>query len=275
VRERAAELQLADANKSRFLAVLSHELRNPMAPLLNGLTLLNMEPNPAAAAPIRAMMGRQIDHLRRLIDDLLDVSRIDRGKLELERERISVDAFVRHAVETTQPAIDAKSHKLVVRYAAEPVFVNGDHVRLSQVVSNLLSNAARFTPQGGSIEVEVRATELEALVLVKDSGIGFEQGDELRMFDMFVQLEGARTLARADSGWGSRSSVGLRRCTAARWRRTAPGPVKAASSCCTCRVSTPWTSHPHPGRATAQPEARAACSWSTTTPMAPRRWVRS
>jgi len=202
VRERATDLQRADANKSRFLAVLSHELRNPMAPLLNGLTLLNMEPDHAVAAPIRAMMGRQIDHLRRLIDDLLDVSRIDRGKLELERERISVDAFVRHAVETTQPAIDAKSHKLVVHYAAEPVFVNGDHVRLSQVVSNLLSNAARFTPPDGLIEVAVRATELEALVLVKDSGIGFEPGDELRMFEMFVQLEGARTSGQGGLGLG-------------------------------------------------------------------------
>lgn len=202
LRERATELQRADANKSQFLAVLSHELRNPMAPLLNGLTLLDRDPDPAMAGRIRAMMGRQIDHLRRLIDDLLDVSRIDRGKLELERERISVDAFVRHAVETAQPAIDAKSHQIVVHYAADPVFVDGDHVRLSQVVSNLLNNAAKFTPPGGRIEVTVRATEREALVSVKDSGIGFERGDELHMFDIFFQLDRARALSPGGLGLG-------------------------------------------------------------------------
>jgi len=130
------------------------------------------------------------------------VSRIDRGKLELERERISVDAFVRHAVETTQPVIDAKSHELVVHYASEPLFVDGDHIRLSQAVSNLLNNAAKFTPPGGRIEVNVRATEREAVISVKDSGIGFEKGDELQMFDMFVQLESARALTPGGLGLG-------------------------------------------------------------------------
>jgi len=202
VRERAQELQRADANKSRFLAVLSHELRNPMAPLLNGLTLLDMQPNPTDAGRTRAMMSRQIDHLRRLIDDLLDVSRIDRGKLELERKHISVDAFVRHAVETAQPVIDAKSHELVVHYVPSPVFVDGDHVRLSQAVSNLLNNAAKFTPPGGRIEVAVHATKREAVVAVRDNGIGFEQGDELQMFEMFVQLEGARAASPGGLGLG-------------------------------------------------------------------------
>ena len=202
VRQRAQELQRADANKSRFLAVLSHELRNPMAPLLNGLTLLDMQPSPADAGRTRAMMGRQIDHLRRLIDDLLDVSRIDRGKLELERKRISVDAFVRHAVETAQPVVDAKSHELVVHYPPEPIFVDGDHVRLSQAVSNLLNNAAKFTPPGGRIEVAVTATEREAVVSVRDSGIGFGKGDELQMFEMFVQLDAARAVSPGGLGLG-------------------------------------------------------------------------
>jgi len=202
VRERAIELQRADANKSRFLAVLSHELRNPMAPLRNGLKLLDMQPNSADAGRTRAMMGRQIDHLRRLIDDLLDVSRIDRGKLELERKHIPVEAFVRHAVETAQPVIDAKSHELVVHYAPEPVFVDGDLVRLSQSVSNLLNNAAKFTPPRGRIEVTVHATEREVIVSVKDSGIGFEKGDEFRMFEMFVQLESARASSPGGLGLG-------------------------------------------------------------------------
>jgi CheY-like chemotaxis protein/two-component sensor histidine kinase len=148
------------------------------------------------------MMGRQIEHLRRLIDDLLDVSRIDRGKLELARERISVEAFVRHAVETAEPVIDAKSHELVVHYASEPIFVDGDHVRLSQAVSNLLNNAAKFTPPGGRIEVTVRATGQEAVVSVRDNGIGFDKGDELRMFDMFVQLEPVRASSPGGLGLG-------------------------------------------------------------------------
>jgi len=202
VRQRATELQRADANKSRFLAVLSHELRNPMAPLLNGLTLLDMQTNPADARRTRAMMARQIDHLRRLIDDLLDVSRIDRGKLEIERKPISVEAFVRHAVETAQPVIDARSHELVVQRTSDPLFVEGDHVRLSQAVSNLLHNAAKFTTPGGRIEVALRATEEEAVVSVKDSGIGFPQAEELRMFEMFVQLESARGSSPGGLGLG-------------------------------------------------------------------------
>ena len=113
---------------------------------------------------------------------------------------------MRHAVETAQPAIDAKSHQIVVHYAAESVFVDGDHVRLSQVVSNLLNNAAKFTPPGGRIEVTVRATEREALVAVKDSGIGFERGDELHMFDIFVQLD---LCTRIESGRiGTRARAG-------------------------------------------------------------------
>src|SRR5262249_26336794 len=108
LRQTAADLQRADANKSQFLALLSHELRNPLAPLLNGLTLLRMR-HPQAGAETQAMMERQVGHLRRLIDDLLDVSRIDRGKLELRRGRVAVDAVVRSAIDTAKPAIEAKS----------------------------------------------------------------------------------------------------------------------------------------------------------------------
>ena len=202
LRRRAVELQEADTNKSQFLAVLSHELRNPLAPLLNGLSLLRLTSDAQAAADTRAMMERQITQLRRLIDDLLDVSRIDRGKLELRRERIGVDAIVRSAIETAQPGIEAKSHELLVRYAPESLHVDGDPVRLGQAVANLLNNAAKFTPAGGRIEISTRAESGEAVISVKDTGIGFVPGEEARVFDMFVQLDSSRAQAPGGLGLG-------------------------------------------------------------------------
>ena len=189
--DRAAELQRADVHKTRFLATLSHELRNPLAPIANGLALLDRQ-HGEAAAQTRAMMHRQMGHLRRMIDDLLDVSRIDRGKLDLHRDRIAVDAVVAAAIETVKPSMDAKAQRLVVRYAPEPVFVNGDLVRLSQVLSNILHNASKFTPAGGAVEVTTAIEGAEAAIIVTDSGIGFEPADAQRVFEMFVQLDSAR-----------------------------------------------------------------------------------
>ncbi|HEY2336105.1 MAG TPA: ATP-binding protein [Burkholderiales bacterium] len=201
LRQTAADLQRADANKSQFLALLSHELRNPLAPLLNGLTLLRMR-HPQAGAETQQMMERQVGHLRRLIDDLLDVSRIDRGKLELRRARIAVDSVVRNAIDTAKPAIEAKSHALVVRYAPEALYVEGDPVRLSQVVANLLNNAAKFTAAGGRIEIVTRAEAGRAVVSVKDNGVGFAPADAKRMFEMFVQLDPGRQHGAGGLGLG-------------------------------------------------------------------------
>jgi two-component system CheB/CheR fusion protein len=202
LRQRAAELQKADANKSQFLAVLSHELRNPLAPLMNGLTLLGMLRDPKAVEDTRTMMERQIMQLRRLIDDLLDVSRIDRGKLELVKERVAMDLVIRNAVETAQPNIQSRSQELVVRYAPEPLYVEGDAVRLSQIVANLLNNAAKFTPPRGRIEVSLSCSESQALVAVKDTGIGFDPADARRVFDMFVQLDASREASTGGLGLG-------------------------------------------------------------------------
>lgn len=202
LRQRAAELQRADANKSQFLAVLSHELRNPLAPLMNGLTLLGMLRDPKALADTRTMMERQILQLRRLIDDLLDVSRIDRGKLELVKERVAMDSVIRNAVETAQPNIEAKSHQLIVRYAPDPLYVEGDAIRLSQIVANLLNNAAKFTPPRGHIEVSLSGTDTEAVVAVKDTGVGFDPADARRVFDMFVQLNASREAGAGGLGLG-------------------------------------------------------------------------
>jgi CheY-like chemotaxis protein/two-component sensor histidine kinase len=148
------------------------------------------------------MMERQIGQLRRLIDDLLDVSRIDRGKLELKTERVAVNAVIRTAIETAKPNIEAKHHALAVRYGPEPLYVEGDPVRLGQVIANLLNNAAKFTPANGHLEIETRAENGEALIRVRDNGIGFPPSEAGRIFDSFVQLDSSRTQAAGGLGLG-------------------------------------------------------------------------
>ena len=190
VSERARELARADANKSRFLAVLAHELRNPLAPLRTGLALLRMRAQgDAPSAETHDMMERQITQLSRLIDDLLDVARIDRGKLELRTQRLPIDAVLRTAIDTAKPNIDAQGQELEVRYPPQRLYVEGDLVRLAQVVSNLLNNAAKFTPPKGRIELSAHAADGALFVRVADNGIGIEPERLPEVFDMFVQLD--------------------------------------------------------------------------------------
>jgi signal transduction histidine kinase/CheY-like chemotaxis protein len=200
LKERAGQLQRADENKSQFLAVLSHELRNPLAPLRTGLALLRMRHQGAAAEETHDMMERQIAQLSRLIDDLLDVSRMERGKLDLRIERLAISAVLQTAVDTARPNIDAKGHTLLVRYSPEPLYVEGDAVRLAQVVSNLLNNAAKFTPPNGHIELLAGVEGGRVVVRVADNGIGIEPERLEDVFGMFVQL---------DAGNGAAGGLGL------------------------------------------------------------------
>jgi CheY-like chemotaxis protein len=154
--------------------------------------VLKRQRDPAAAAQTQAMMERQVGSLTRLIDDLLDVSRIDSGKLELRLERVALDAVVRAAVETALPGIEAMAHRLSVHYPGQPVWVDADSVRLAQVVGNLLNNAAKFTPHGGRIELTLRAEERHAVIEVADNGVGIAAENLQRIFDMFVQVDAAR-----------------------------------------------------------------------------------
>jgi PAS domain S-box-containing protein len=193
-RKRAEQaLREADRRKDEFLAMLAHELRNPLAPLRNGLHLLRMSaPGSEPAAQAREMMERQLKHLIRLVDDLLEVSRISNGKIELQREPIELAAAVLSAVETSRPAIEAARHKLDISLPAEPVKLNGDFVRLAQVIANLLNNAAKYTDPGGSITLAVRRESGDALISVRDSGIGIAADQLPRIFDMFAQAERGR-----------------------------------------------------------------------------------
>ncbi len=197
------KLREADRRKDEFLATLAHELRNPLAPIRTGLHLLHISPpgsEPAAQA--RAMMERQLNHQIRLVDDLLEVSRISTGKIELRRSRLELAAAVLSAVETVRPMMEAAHHRLDISLPPEPVMLEGDFVRLAQVVANLLSNAAKYTDPGGRVALSVRREQGEAVVSVTDSGVGIAPEQLPQVFDMFSQAEGTRYRAQGGLGIG-------------------------------------------------------------------------
>ena len=201
-RKQAEEaLHEADRRKDEFLAMLAHELRNPLAPISNAVQIMK-RPNldDVRLAWCRDVISRQIEHLVRLVDDLLDVSRISRGKIELKKEPIEVSAIVQRAVETSQPLIDISRHEFTVHLPPEPVIVEGDLVRLSQVVSNLLNNAAKYTDEGGRISLSVEPADGEVLIRVRDNGRGIESSALSNLFQMFYQVN--RTIDRAEGGLG-------------------------------------------------------------------------
>jgi PAS domain S-box-containing protein len=185
-------LENAGRQKDQFLATLAHELRNPLAPLRNGLHVLDLaERDMELTRQMRIMMDRQLDHLVRLVDDLMDLSRISRGQIELRREPVDLLTVASMAVEAVRPHISTKQQQLVVDLPAEPVVVYGDPTRLTQIVGNLLSNANRYTTMHGHITVRVQTVNGLARITVRDNGIGMEPDSIARAFDMFTQLEGS------------------------------------------------------------------------------------
>ncbi len=203
LRRLAGELTEADRRKDVFLATLAHELRNPLAPIRNGLQVLKLARNDRVAVEqVRTMMERQVLQLVRLVDDLLDVSRITQGKIELRLERVDLRAVIDAAVETSRPVLEQAGHKLSVDLADEPTLVSGDAARLVQVVSNLLNNSAKYTRRGGHVRLGL-GLEREgriAVLSVKDDGIGIPPAMLGRVFDMFTQVD--RTLEKTTGGLG-------------------------------------------------------------------------
>jgi two-component system CheB/CheR fusion protein len=194
-------LEEADAAKDRFLAVLSHELRNPLASIASASELLMMTGLPEAAREKAAeVVQRQARAMKVLLDELLDVSRLALGRLSLSRRRVSLALVMQSALETTRPLVQAAAHELVVSLPPDVVEVDADPIRLAQVVSNLVSNSAKYTPEGGRIEVSAEVFHDEVVVTVSDNGIGMEPSEIDRMFDLFSQGEGA--LARSNGGLG-------------------------------------------------------------------------
>ncbi|HEY8158805.1 MAG TPA: PAS domain S-box protein [Methylobacter sp.] len=199
--EQAWQLRETDRRKDEFLAMLAHELRNPLAPISNAVEILKLtELEPAQIARCTDMINRQVKHLARLVDDLLDVSRISRGLVELKKEPLEVRDFILPAVETCQPLIDSRRHTFSLALPPEPVWVEGDRVRLAQVVSNLINNAAKYTEEGGHIELSVEVSDREVGIHVSDNGSGIDSADLAHLFDLFYQAD--RNLDRAQGGLG-------------------------------------------------------------------------
>ena len=201
-RVRASEaLREADRHKSEFLATLAHELRNPLAPVRNGLEIMKLAAgDPAAMASVRAMMERQVSHMVHLINDLLDIARVSSGKLVLKKEYAELKTLVASAVETSQPLLDAAGQTLTVRLPEAAAIVEVDVVRISQVLSNLLSNAAKYTPADGHIDITARVTDRQLLIEVADDGIGIAPESIESVFEMFTQV--GRSIANAKGGLG-------------------------------------------------------------------------
>jgi two-component system, chemotaxis family, CheB/CheR fusion protein len=184
------ELQVADEAKDRFLAVLSHELRNPLASIDSAAALMLAQKSPAADREAAAtVVKRQAGVMKLLLDDLLDVSRLKLGRLQLHRQKLTLSSVVDAAVETTRPMLETATHRLSMDLPSYPVEIDGDPLRLSQVVSNLLTNAIKYTPAGGTIRVRARLVGRQAVVSVTDNGIGMEPEQIARMFEMFTQAQ--------------------------------------------------------------------------------------
>lgn len=203
-REQTAEaLRQADRRKDEFLATLAHELRNPLAPVRNAVEILRLSASSdPAVADVCAVLERQVGNLIRLVDDLLEVSRITRGKIDLRMETIELAAVIRSAVETSRPLIDAAGQQLAISMPPEPLMVRGDPLRLAQVFANLLNNAAKYMDQGGQIWLTVRREEGQAVIAVRDTGIGIPAESLPTIFDLFTQVQRSTQLAQGGLGIG-------------------------------------------------------------------------
>ncbi|MCO8122387.1 PAS domain S-box protein [Stieleria sp. TO1_6] len=203
LRRVAAELSDSDRRKDEFLATLAHELRNPLSPIKAATHLMQMvEDDPDEFRELSQLIDRHVDQMVRLIDDLLDVSRISRGKIELQTKPCDLRDVVRNAMESTQPLIDQRSHTLHVHTSDRPLMLIGDATRLSQVLVNLLNNAAKYTEPNGQIWLSVTADDQEALIEVRDNGIGIAAADLMSVFEMFHQLHAEKQQGQGGLGIG-------------------------------------------------------------------------
>jgi len=200
-------LQEADRRKNEFLAMLAHELRNPLAPMRNALEIMRLtasrevqRPEDEAIRVASAMMERQVGQMVRLVDDLLDVSRISRGKIELRRERIELASAIQHAVEANRPQCKSMDHTLTVTLPAKPIYLDADPTRLAQVLGNLLNNACKYTDRGGKVSLNILREGDQAVIQLRDNGIGIATNQLSRIFQMFVQID--TRLERSVSGLG-------------------------------------------------------------------------
>jgi signal transduction histidine kinase len=241
-REAQVALELADRQKNEFLAMLAHELRNPLAPIRNAGEILSRTlPSESPGHAMVAMVKRQVSQLTRLVDDLLDVSRITQGRVELQCRPVDLSGVVSQAIETAEPLFQARQHEVSIVSSYRALYVNGDMARLVQCVVNILTNAAKYTDTGGKIRVETRAEDTDAVITVADSGVGISAELLPRVFDLFVQ--GERTLDRSLGGLGIGLSVAKRLIEMHMGRLTAASPGLGQGA--TFEIRLPRLERPH------------------------------
>jgi signal transduction histidine kinase len=201
-REEAEEaLRLADRRKDEFLATLAHELRNPLAPILNSLELLRLiGPADPEVQEVRDIVQRQVSYMRLIIDDIMDTSRIAQNKLQLHTERLTLQSIIERAIETSRPMIAAAGHRLVVHVPAQPIYLEADPTRLAQILINLLNNAAKYTEQGGTITLSGERIDSQVIVRIEDNGVGIPADALGHLFEMYSQVDGS--LKRSQGGLG-------------------------------------------------------------------------
>ncbi len=190
----------ADRRKDEFLAMLAHELRNPLATLAYAVEIISPEDNPQIDAEARDIANRQIRHLARMVDDLLEVSRITRGKIALKMSPVDLCESIRSVVQSVQPLIDLHGHSLDLKLADGPCYVEADPTRLEQIFSNLVNNSIKYTPSGGKVSIATETSDTEAIITVADDGIGIPHETLPRVFDLFAQAD--QSLARSGGGLG-------------------------------------------------------------------------
>ncbi|WP_246523586.1 PAS domain S-box protein [Gemmata palustris] len=240
------ELRDADQRKDEFIALLAHELRNPLAPIRNGLQVLHLAgTDTSALARTRVMMDRQLSHMVRLVDDLLDASRISRNKMELRRTRVSLSEVMASAVETARPLLDDAGHELRVALPAEPISLDADLTRLAQVFSNLLTNSAKYTPRGGQIHVSAERNSAEAVVSVRDTGIGIPADALSAVFDMFSQVDRSTERSRGGLGIGLALVKGLVEMHGGTVTAESAGPNKGSTFTVRLPIPVDQTELPH------------------------------
>lgn len=195
-------LNTANRRKDEFLATLAHELRNPLGPILHSVELLKADPSAARLAESGPMIERHTRHLMRLVDDLLDISRVTQGKVAITREPVELKTFVSTALESVSPFLRSRQHRLVVELPDAPIYLNGDSVRLAQIVGNVLHNAGKYTPRGGLITLKVERRDEQVCLAISDNGIGIAPENYASIFDLFVQADFASDRAQDGLGIG-------------------------------------------------------------------------
>ncbi len=202
-----AEAERANRRKDEFLAMLAHELRNPLSPILNSLMVLRA-PNasPSDIAWTSEIMERQVRHMSRLIDDLLDVSRIVHGAIQLRKEPVELTPIIARVLDVVRPLIQSRHHELIVNLTADQFIIHADPVRIEQIFTNLLNNAAKFTKEGGKIWLTAAREDSHIVIRVRDNGIGISREQLREIFDLFVQVDSS--LERFIRGLGHRPDAG-------------------------------------------------------------------